>query len=514
MIMGKLPYIYLSMVINIFWHKLARDNPNGISFEPLSMRLWCKQAGLDCADAEARLAPHMLKLGKLYFCRQMLAEDEKWLWLDKLISQNLEKYGFFSAGSFLKQIHNEIPKIRTENDAAALLAFIGYELAKYRGHKFCVADAYMAPLSQYMSEEEFERQTAEKRLESIMETLGERLADMLGEYGEIWPESLLREDFANLDAASLETLRQNYFPQAYARVINGQTEWSLPESIGLPEDFSEKITYVIDVLCKLNRNLGAETLGNALDILYGLDFRREHGVADAAIFLDQCAKAYAGQENVRPEYAYKRLRRRVTTGERTRGKDTNFKDLGIPPGSILRLCKDPSVTCEVADETRLVRHDGEVTPISTLARKLLNAADGVNGFREFSYEGESLTKRRRRLNQASTHANQSGESAGRAVIVCKKTPASDDAADQDDNLARDDRGNLIFGLSGKPLSKRFWNMALRAAKIPNIDTYLQRHNAGESFASIAASSPYTERAMEDLIRGYKVYLKSQHLDFQ
>ncbi|MDE5833848.1 MAG: hypothetical protein K2H64_12890 [Desulfovibrio sp.] len=496
-----------------FWLKLAKDNPNGVSFEPLALRLWHKRAGVDFGSAESLLSPHMLKLGKSWFCRPMLAPEETWTALDGWIGQNLEQYGFFSAGSFLRRVRSDMPKIKTESDAAALLEFMGYELADYQGRKFCVAEDYSPALAGFISDDVFEFLAPDDRLATILEGLRDNLSRRLRENGEIWIDDLLREDLPNLDAEALETIRNLLLPQAHAQDIDGRTVWSLPEAICLPEDFSEKITYVIDVWSKLKRGLGAATLGDSLNILYGLDFREEYGLTDNALFLEQCANAYAGQEYLRTDLAYGRLTRRSGERRRKRRKDTNFQDLGIPPGSVLRFVRDPSQICETEDGTSRVRYGGEVMYISTLAQRLLNISDGANGFREFSYDGETLDKRRQRLER------EGGEKPAPVprqadIIVRRKHPSAADSGDSapEDNLARDENGDLILGLSGRPLTKSFWRDVLRAPRIAGIENWYHRYVKGESYEDIAPATPYGADYLHKLLFLYKVYLKTTRSD--
>lgn len=93
-------------------------------------------------------------------------------------------------------------------------------------------------------------------------------------------------------------------------------------------------------------------------------------------------------ENIVKEVSQKEKRTRTT-----------FKMLGIPIGTELEFFRDPSLKCIVVDDTNIVEYNGEKFSISSLAWKLsgLSKDTGLNGFYEFTYQGERLWDRRMKL---------------------------------------------------------------------------------------------------------------------
>jgi hypothetical protein len=82
----------------------------------------------------------------------------------------------------------------------------------------------------------------------------------------------------------------------------------------------------------------------------------------------------------------------------TRAQPTRFHAIGVPMGAKLVFTKNGRVTCTVVDDSNRVSYKGEVLPISALAARLLGASS-ASGFHYFTYDGETLWDRRRRLEQ-------------------------------------------------------------------------------------------------------------------
>ena len=87
--------------------------------------------------------------------------------------------------------------------------------------------------------------------------------------------------------------------------------------------------------------------------------------------------------------------------KKSRRQPSRFSTLEIPPGSILEFYRDNTITCKVLDDKK-VEFDGREYPISTLASEILatrfnRKKIGTNGYAYFKFEGELLTKRRKRM---------------------------------------------------------------------------------------------------------------------
>lgn len=90
-----------------------------------------------------------------------------------------------------------------------------------------------------------------------------------------------------------------------------------------------------------------------------------------------------------------------------KSKRTTFHSLKIPVDSILTFIPNHMIKCVVADSINQVKYGNEICSISNLCKKLMmhnSKSSQYNGFDYFSYDGEKLTDRRKRMD-AEKNAN-------------------------------------------------------------------------------------------------------------
>lgn len=114
--------------------------------------------------------------------------------------------------------------------------------------------------------------------------------------------------------------------------------------------------------------------------------RRSLMIAQKLIELFPVPKKYST-----PEYQAK-----FELEKATRANRTTFHALGIPVGSVLTFIHDNAIKCVVANDINQVTYDNETSAISALCCKLMHNV-GYNGFEHFSYDGEKLSDRRKRI---------------------------------------------------------------------------------------------------------------------
>ena len=73
-----------------------------------------------------------------------------------------------------------------------------------------------------------------------------------------------------------------------------------------------------------------------------------------------------------------------------------FPMVQVPTGAVLMFKRDESITCIVSDD-RHVTYNGETTSLSALSMKLLGSSTTPRGPDYWLYDEETLTERRRRL---------------------------------------------------------------------------------------------------------------------
>ena len=86
----------------------------------------------------------------------------------------------------------------------------------------------------------------------------------------------------------------------------------------------------------------------------------------------------------------------VETETQEKAENFSFSKCGIPVGSILNYVNDPTITCTVFDD-RKVEYGNKQMYLTGLAKILLGKRIGICGPHFFTYQGEKLDDRRRRL---------------------------------------------------------------------------------------------------------------------
>lgn len=83
-----------------------------------------------------------------------------------------------------------------------------------------------------------------------------------------------------------------------------------------------------------------------------------------------------------------------------------FSMIGIKPGSVLHLAKDPTVTCTTVDEVNKVSFNEVTTSLSDAAIEALHKIGldwpAASGPWEWTYEGKRLDEIRREIEEAGT----------------------------------------------------------------------------------------------------------------
>ena len=87
----------------------------------------------------------------------------------------------------------------------------------------------------------------------------------------------------------------------------------------------------------------------------------------------------------------------VTVRGKDRKDNFTFATAGIDVGENLSLVGSSEIKCEVADGGTNVQYGGEIVALSTLTTRLKESSTWLQGIRYWTYEGETLLKRRDRM---------------------------------------------------------------------------------------------------------------------
>lgn len=358
---------------------LAREYPNGVSFDPMAVRLLRQKVPFEDWQIED-LKAEMFQLGSgLWFSREMISDDESLLALDGQAMEWLMEHGCFSVERLFIDFCGVFYHIATPEDCGAFLRHFGFTVAAWgKGGYFCSQPT--------------------PSLDDSLAAISETIAGWLEEADGTLTFHEIEQAMPHLTAEALEGIRSKFLPEVHAAEVGGVPCWCSAEAIHLPEDFSEKLTTAVDTLVALGERISTANLEFALNLLYRIRFRKEYALPDNDTFLRICAKHYLGGGDVFPNTKKPRARANAWSvpGRRVRSPNTNFRSLGVPIGAELVFTKDCHITCTVLDDSNQVKYSGKAWAISALVMHLLGWS-AANGFACFSYEGEILSDRRLRL---------------------------------------------------------------------------------------------------------------------
>lgn len=447
-------------------NSLALECPNGVSFEPLAVRLLRKKIPLDSRQIED-LKATMFQLGSgLWFSHAMILKDDFLFDLKKRAIDWLTEYGCFSVAQLFEEFRTTLRHIETLNDCAVFLQHLEFKVSTLAGGEyFCIASP--------------------DGLGDALAAIAKQINSWLEEVDGTLTFQEILQRIPNLSAKALEILRTQFLPEVHKVEIGGVTCWCNAEAIALPDDFSEKITSIAETLDAIKEKISISKLEFALNLFYRTRFREEYSLLDNDTFMRVCAMNYKGENNIFPNFnnRHTQINDSSVLTKRVRAPNTRFGNLGIPIGSELVFVKDNSITCTVLDDVNHVEYAGNSWIISTLAMHLLDVSP-ANGFCFFSYNGEILWDRRLRLER-------------------EEIQFSEETSIREDQGANEE----IIGLSGKAILASTWQSFKRDGTDPRVEDWVQRVEKGETLEQIANESEYALPTVKVMISNYRLYYK-------
>lgn len=447
---------------------LVKECPNGVSFDPMAVRLLRQKAPFEDWQIED-LKSAMFQLGSgLWFSSKMIMDDESRLAFEGQAMEWLMEYGCFSVKRLFESFCGVLRHIAAPEDCVVLLRHLGFTVAVCgKGGYFCS----QPPPS----------------LGDSMAAISETIAGWLEEANGTLSFYEIEQAMPHLTTEGLEGIRVQFLPEVHEAEVGGVHCWRSADAITLPEDFSEKLTTIVDTLVALDEKVSAAKLEFALNLFYCVRFREEYGLLDNDTFMRICAKNYKGGNDVFPNTKKPCLKANHLSvpGRRVRSPNTRFHNLGIPVGAELVFTKDGHITCTVLDDFNQVEYAGNEWAISALAIHLLGVSS-ANGFCHFSYEGEILWDRRSRLEREDKQDEYQVEEMTRPAEV------------------QEAKGGII-GLEGRPLSPSSWRLFRNAGTDPRVAKWARCIENGESVEDIASESGLMVTTVKEYIRNRHRY---------
>ncbi|MDD2466401.1 MAG: hypothetical protein PHI97_20565 [Desulfobulbus sp.] len=430
---------------------LAQECPNGVSFDPMAVRLLRQKVPFEDLQIED-LKAAMFQFGSgLWLSREMVLDDESRLAFREQATAWLVDHGCFSVERLLKSFCGVFHHIATPEDCAAFLRHLGFTVAVWgKGGYFC----FQPPPS----------------INDSLATISETIAGWLEEADGTLTFHEIELSMPHLTAEALENIRVHFLPEVHEVDVGGVPCWRSEVAISLPEDFSEKLTTILDTMVALDEKVNAAKLEFALNLFYRIRLREEYALQDNDTFMRVCAKHYQGENDVFPntKKSSARTNNLSVPGKRVRSPNTRFSNLSVPVGAKLVYTKDSQITCTVLDDSNQVEYAGSAWSISALAVRLLGGGS-ANGYCHFSYAGETLWERRLRL----TRVGKLDE-----FQVAETPPPAE---------AQETKSEII-GSDGRPLSPSTWRLFRSVGPNPRVAEWTRRVENGESVENIASGS--------------------------
>ncbi len=449
---------------------LAQECPNGVSFDPMAVRLLRQKVPLEDGQIEDLKNAMFQVEGGIWLSLEMAIDDKDLFLLKNQSVGWLREYGYFSVERLFDTFRCSLPHIATPEARVALLRHLEFQVVKWgsAGH-FCILPTL--------------------DLDDALLAASETIAKMIDEAGGTLIFHKIEQVISHLTADDLERVRVRFLPEIHRTELGGVSCWRSSEAIMLPEDFQEKLTAIVDTLNMINEKITIAKLEFALNLFYCTRFREEYALTDNDTFSSICAKYYQGESNIFQNTKKLRVNDNgvpVSSG-RVRSQNTRFCNLGVSIGAKLVFIKDSKITCTVLDDINQVEYDGNAWSISSLAMHLLGGSS-ANGFCFFSYEGEVLWDRRLRLEQEGKQdEDQSAEIS------------------QPDEVQGSESG--VIGLSGQVISASTWRAFRRDGSSPRVAEWARRVANGESVEQVARESGYAVPTMKGMISNHRLYFK-------
>lgn len=255
---------------------------NGVSFEPLAMRLFLKKYSLRESDIES-LKSFMFQLRNgLWFCNEMILDQQTEEALRSQANDWLIEYGFFSVECLFVKFRSDLRHVDTPEDFASFLRHLDFAVSQWKNCGFFCLQCRLS-------------------LDEKLANTAEAIAELFEEKDGMLALSEIEKAMPHLTAGALEDIRLQFLPEVHKMEISGFPCWVSAEAMPLPEDFSDKLTTAVDTLVALYKKATVAKLELALNLFYCTHFRKEYGLTENETFLRVCAKHYQGNNNVFPK---------------------------------------------------------------------------------------------------------------------------------------------------------------------------------------------------------------------
>lgn len=224
---------------------LARECPNGVSFDPMTVRLLRQKIPFQDGQIEVLKTIMFQVDGGIWLSREMFTNDDTLPRLEEQATGWLKEHGYFSVKQLFDGFRHVLSPIVTPESFVELLRHLGFYVTAWgKVGMFCTLPSL--------------------HLEDAVRTLASTLSGLIGEADGTLTFHEIEKAAPHLAAGELEHVRARFLPEIHSTELSGVPCWCSSEAIMLPEDFPEKLTAIVDTLEMLNEKVSAVNMGFAL----------------------------------------------------------------------------------------------------------------------------------------------------------------------------------------------------------------------------------------------------------
>ncbi len=261
------------MVTDDLMKNLRRERPDGVSFDPMALRLLRQVVPFEDWQIE-ELKNEMFQLeDERWFCLDMIADDDIRLTIQKQATDWLEEYHCFSVDRLFENYYGGLRHVSTPEYFAFFLQHLGLAVAEYGNGGFYTF-----------------RSTSILR-DSLI-SIAKSIAKWQEEADGILALDEIEGRLPYLTGEALEDIRTKFLPEIHIEEVGGVSCWRNLEAVHLPEDFADKLTDAVDTLLFLGKKVDTGHLEFALDLFYRTPFRETYNLMNRRVFVSTCAKHY------------------------------------------------------------------------------------------------------------------------------------------------------------------------------------------------------------------------------
>ena len=250
---------------------LMGECPGGISFEPMAMRLWKGKLAKITDGQIGQLKEKMFRRSDgIWLFAEQVADDSIRREIEGFADVCLRKAGYVTLPTLGMTFAGRLKLLHSPEDCVAFFTH-------------CFRDPPWS-LSREQGVVALQRHSSAEPLLALLKRDTARVSSMIDDAGGVLPRYDALAELSHLDEGSLTEIMKRLVPDVCMIDVDGIPCWQRIGAIHLPDDFSEKVTHIMDLLLELDFKVTPDNVNLALSMTYDVDFRKEYAQNNDALF--------------------------------------------------------------------------------------------------------------------------------------------------------------------------------------------------------------------------------------